>query len=254
MTSAEIAALVDRLAHTLREVDAVLADTRPGEPGQDPGGAGPTSLEALCSELAADVEAVSHALNAIGTAAPDSPHDRIGARVQQLARTYRRIAHASLRAGRPPLHERLADCARDNLVIVAHLLAQTIDGSVALLRQVAASGPGGTAAFDAQLSAPDNIQELAAFTPQRLAYASHAVRSALDAAATCRAVATDANAPVPRLAAAQVAQPAVSVREPSAQRRPQGLLSWIWSMLGLIGLGMLVHDVLDDECDQGGPS
>ena len=143
MKPAEIAAPVDRLAPTLREVDAVLADTRPGRPGQDPGGAGPTSLEALCSELAAGVEAVAHALNAIGTAASDSPHRNIGARVQQLADTYRRIAHASLQAGRPPLHERLADCARDNLVIVAHLLAETIDGSVALLRWIGCALNGG---------------------------------------------------------------------------------------------------------------
>jgi len=263
MKPIELATLVERLAPTLLSLDTVLADAEPGRheagPGDADGLAGEKGLESLRSEHAARVSAVVQALSALGDPTPASALSRraaapfvVAATVEELVRTYRRIARASLAAGRAALHERLADCARDNLVVAAHVLADTIEKAVALLRLVAATGAGGTVAADTKFSVPESFGALAAFTPRRLAYASHAVRSALEAAATCRAVATDANATVHRLDAAQVAQSAVSVREPSARRRHQGFLPRIWSMLSLIGLGMLVHDALDNDCDHGG--
>lgn len=185
--------LVDALAPTLRALDAMLGEPRPGmgATARDYNG-----LDTACADLYRHMQITERTLRTLGefTSAPRTDRcvdiQRLGAEVsaatQGLSDAYRGAARLAQRAGRDAKHERLVDAARDNLVSTTHFLADLIDSGLTLLASVAITGGEAERDLSVSFDAPADERALDSWTPLRLAYARSLATRALRGAATCR--------------------------------------------------------------------
>jgi len=240
MHMAQLLSLAADLAAPLQALDDALVELRPGALDAAPPW---HDLKGACTELQHSAQAVAAAMQTLDErdAGPGGLRGAdlqlaagtIAVAVQRLIGSYRGIAHQSLRAGRPPAHERLTDCARDGLVTLAHGLAGLIQRSLALAETALASGASAEFEFSLRLDAPDDELALAAWVPARLAYARDTVTRALQDAQGSARRASVAVQPTfgGRPGAARTL--AASARGPS-----------LWSGVSSFVLALLVFDAL----------
>ncbi len=232
----------------LRELDTVLMNSRVA--AASPGGVLP-GLADTCNELDRAVDELAARMNALGrctesSGASDSDQLRrvttqVSHGAADLSTVYHRLARDAHHPRASPLHDQLALIARDNLVLLAHLLASMIDQSAALALRTAATGGAEQVLLNAQFDQPSDEEALARWTPLDLAYDRHATTRALHDPERCRGMADavpETGVPVIRRSAAEAVEYAEPPRK-AASKCPG---------LGLTGvlIGLLIGDALFD--------